>query len=1089
MNVHRRPRSRARVVAASLVAAVLAASVSVLTAPAAAADNTTISTDNLRTGWDRNEPGLSPSSVSAQDFGRLFSTPVDGQVYAQPLSVAGNVVVATENNNIYGLNPQTGGVNWSRSVGAPWPASTIGCGDLVPNIGITSTPVYDPATKALFFTAKVNDGASAKTPHWYLHSIDPSTGVERAGWPVVIQGTPTNHPGFPFNPETAMQRPGLLLLDGVVYAGFASHCDYGPYVGYVVGFTTATPGISTLWSTETGTGGAEAGIWQSGGGLVSDGPGRIILTTGNGNSPAPAPGNQPPGDLAESVVRLAVNTDGSLTAKDFYSPANNAKLDQDDADLGSGGPMAVPDGFGTAAHPHLLVQIGKDGRLLLLDRDNLGGSAQGPGGTDAYVSVAGRYQGVWGHPAFWGGADGGYVYTVENGTVLRASKLSVDSNGVPILVSTGTSTETFGFGSGSPVITSSGTAAGSALVWVEKTTGSSGTGSSLLAYNAVPQNGVMNLVYSAAIGTAAKFATPLTDNGRVYVGTRDGHVLGFGRPAASALTAAPVDFGAVPVGTKSSKTLTVTATRAVTVNSVTVAAPFTATLPGGPVTLAAGATLTVPVTFTPTTTGASSATAIFGTDGGGIGFDLTGSGTRAGLAANPATLDFGTVPTNAARELSVNISNTGTTTATVTSTVAPGAPFTAALPADGTTIPAGGSVAIGVTYSPKAAGTTSSSLTVVGSTGSVTVAITGVAVSGSSRLTLAPNPVTFPTTLLGTTSVAAFKVSNTGNIALTITKAAPPVGVFNTTTPISEGQQLVAGGEITQDMTFTPAVPGGVSATYLITGDDGQGAQNERMTGVAGTVDNFIGAASGRCLDDANGSTANRNPVWLWDCNGSASQAWTSGPNSSLRAYGKCLSVLDGATAAGSAIDLYTCDGTTAQQWQVTATGTIRNVKSARCITPANGGAAKGTALQLGNCTTSATQVFAQPHRTGPVVGKASAKCLDVANAATADGTPVQLYTCNGTAAQSWAIAAGGNVKALGKCLTVQNAATAAGTAVQLTTCASGPAQQWQLQASGALRNPNSGRCLAPAADAAGNNTRMQILDCSAAAARLWVLS
>ena len=161
-------------------------------------------------------------------------------------------------------------------------------------------------------------------------------------------------------PMTAMQRPGLLLMNGVVYAGFASHCDYTPFVGYVVGVSTAGR-QTTMWATESGNANAEGGIWQSGGGLVSDGPGQILLTTGNGISPKPGPGSKPPTTLAEAVVRLRVGSDGNLKATDFFSPADNAKLNRNDADLGSGAPVAIPDGYGTAAHPHLLAQIGKDG--------------------------------------------------------------------------------------------------------------------------------------------------------------------------------------------------------------------------------------------------------------------------------------------------------------------------------------------------------------------------------------------------------------------------------------------------------------------------------------------------------------------------------------------------------------------------------------------------------------------------------------------------------------------------------------------------------------------------------------------------------
>ena len=790
------------------------------------------------------------------------------------------------------------------------------------------------------------------------------------------------------------------------------------------------------------------------------------------------------------MVRLNVNGNGTLSATDYFSPANNTGLDTDDSDLGSGGPLAIPDGWGTTAHPHLLVQIGKDGRLFLLDRDNLGGTAQGPGGTDAAISVAGPYAGVWGHPAFYGGTDGGYVYTVENGSYLRASKISLNAAGLPILVSAGTSPDTFGYTSGSPVVTSTGTSAGTGLVWVERATGPSGGSGQLRAYNAVPQNGVMHLVYSVSIGTAAKFAVPATDNGRVYVGTRDGHILGFGRPAASPLTAAPVNFGNVAVGTKVSSTLTLTATSAVTVSSVSTAAPFTATLPTGAVTLAAGAKLAVPVTFTPTATGASSGTATFTTNLGTVGFDLNGEGTQAGLAATPAGIDFGTVPTGANKTLSVNIFNTGATAATVTSTAAPVAPFTAAsLPATGTVIPAGGSIAISVKYAPTAGGTNNSAVTVNGSTGSVSVPLTGISIDGDSHLTIAPSPLVFPgATLLGTTTNSNFTISNTGNINLTITKAAPPVGAFNTTTPIAEGQQLVPDDEITQNITYTPTTPGTATGTYLITGDDGRGPQNETITGVAGVVGNFIGAASSRCIDDANASTANGSAIRLYDCNGSAAQSWTSGAASSLRAMGKCLDVTGAATANNSPVQLYDCNATVAQQWQVAADGTVKNPVSGRCLTPLAGATTLTTPLVIANCDGSANQVWLLPHRTGTIIGRPSNRCLDVTGGVATNMTQIQLYDCNGTTAQSWTIAAGGTVQAMGKCLDVRSAGTANGTVVQLYTCNGTVAQQWRLQASGALVNPHSGRCLAPLGNATANNTKMQIFDCSAVAAQLWLL-
>lgn len=504
-------------------------------APAQAVDPT-VSLNNKRTGWDANEPNLSHAQVSSSAFGQRWSTAVSGAVLAQPLVTGTNVIAATENNDVYGLDPATGKANWTRQLGPAWPTSAVSCNDPAAHTGITATPVYDSSSNTVYLTSKANDGPDVDHPHWYLHALNASTGAERSGWPVTIQGTPTNSPGHPFNAKTANGRPGLLLMNGSVYAAFASYCDTGPYVGQVVGVNVSTRKL-TLWSTEAGSDTMEAGIWQSGGGLVSDGTGRIFVATGNGAgtgaSPSPGPGNRPPGHLGESVIRLGVNSDGSLSAKDFFSPTNNRTMDSNDTDLGSGGPTALPSGFGTATHPHLLVEVGKDGRVFLLDRDNLGGMGQGPNGTDNPVSMAGPFEGVWGHPAVFGGG-GGYVYTVSTDTgngrsPMRALKYGLNGSGVPTLTSIGTSNEGFGYGSGSPVVTSNGTNPGSALVWaVWSGSGAGGVGGELRVYDAVPVNGVMHLRRSFPIGTAAKFVVPATDSGRVFVGTRDGHIVAFG---------------------------------------------------------------------------------------------------------------------------------------------------------------------------------------------------------------------------------------------------------------------------------------------------------------------------------------------------------------------------------------------------------------------------------------------------------------------------------------------------------------------------------------------------------------------------------
>ncbi|WP_369263985.1 choice-of-anchor D domain-containing protein [Streptomyces sp. R35] len=797
------------------------------------ADESTVSVDNFRTGWDKNEPGLAPSQVASSDFGQQFSTAVDGQVYAQPLVAGKTVVAATENAKVYGLDSASGKINWTKNLGAPWPASAIGCGDLVPNFGVTSTPVHDPATNTVYLTAKINDGPDVQHPNWYVHAMDATTGAERSGWPVKVQGAPVNDPSHPFNPFTAAQRPGLLLMGGSIYVAFASHCDIGPYVGYVVGVNTTTRN-TTLWATEDSSANGKAGIWMSGGGPVSDGPGRIFVSTGNGISPAPGPGSQPPGQLAESVVRLGVNSDGTMSAQDFFSPSNAPTLDQNDTDFGSGGPVALPnDVFGTSQHPHLMAQIGKDGRLFLLDRDSLGGRSQGSGGTDKVVGTFGPYEGVWGHPSVYGG-QGGYVYTIGSRGPLRAFAYGVNGSGQPTLTNTGTSTGTFGYTSGSPVVTSTGTTPGSALVWAIYSDGPNGGNGQIRAYDATPTNGTLTQRFSAPIGTASKFSVPATDGGRVYVGTRDGHILAFGRPSAGALTGNAVDFGNVAVGSSRNATAKVTATQDVTITAVSApsGSQFSSSPSGLPVTLHAGESYSVPVTYSPTTPGAASSVLTFTTDTGDFGLGLTGYGTKPGLVASPSTLAFGTVATGTSKTLGVSFTNTGTQPETISGSNAPDAPFSAdGMPADGTVVQPQQAVTVQVKYTPTAAGDNSDTLSLTGQNGTATVNVTGTAVTGQAHLTITPTSTDFGDVAVGKSVTKTFDISNTGNIPLTITKAAPPTDPFHVTSPISEGQVLGPEDVVHQAVTFSPTAVGKVTGTYQLTSDDGRGPQNETVTG------------------------------------------------------------------------------------------------------------------------------------------------------------------------------------------------------------------------------------------------------------------
>ena len=821
----------------ALTMSLIPAVVPVIAPDRAAADEFTVSQDTLRTGWDRNEPGLTPADVSGSQFGLRFSTPVDGQVYAQPLVVGGTVVTATEKDRVYGIDAATGAVRWSKRLGTPWAAANIGCGDLTPDIGVTGTPVYDPDTNAVYLTAKT-DHPDGTHPAWFLHALDPVSGAERSGWPVRIHGGPTNDPGRHFDSFTAAQRPGLLLLGGRVYVGFGSHCDKGPYVGYVAGVDTRTRDMK-LWATESSSARGEAGIWQSGGGLVSDGPGRIFFATGNGQTPPAVAGDHPPGQLSESVVRLGVSGDGTMHARDFFSPANAPVLDHSDGDLGSGGPLGLPSGpsspFGaSAAHPHLLVEVGKDGRVFLLDRDHLGGRGQGAGGGDAVLGVTGPFQGVWGHLAAYGGA-GGLVYEVGSHGALRALAFGLDANGDPKLRWAGISSDTFGYTSGSPVVTSDGTVPGSATVWAEATDGGNGSHGRLRAYDAVPSGGKLRLLFSASIGRTSKFAVPATSGGRVYVGTRDGHLLAFGLPPGAALRGSSTGFGDVAVGSTGTVDVAVKATRAVRITGVgTAGGSFTATPVGLPKLLTAGQTYTVPVVFTPTTPGPASGVLTFRTNLGSFDFGLTGYGTHPGFTAFPGSLDFGQAAVGTTQTLGVSVTNTGTAPERVTATSAPHAPFSApdlsAL--DGLTVQPKQSVTVNVNYAPTAASAgDTGSLSVTGPDGTATVQLSGSAVQGTPHLTITPDTRAFGAVPVGGSKTLSFDIANTGNVPLTLTKAAPPAAPFLVGNPISEGRVLAPGEVVHQAVTFSPTATGNFTGTYQITGDDGQGPQHETLTG------------------------------------------------------------------------------------------------------------------------------------------------------------------------------------------------------------------------------------------------------------------
>jgi putative pyrroloquinoline-quinone binding quinoprotein len=538
----------------------------------------------LRSGWYPDQPGLNPSAGGECAFGELWSKPVNGQVYAAPLvepdaGTNGTMFVATETNDIYGFDAVTGQQLWTRNLGVPWNAADLDCNDLTPTVGITSTPAIDSTTNTAYVVGKTYASGASGTAAWQAHAIDLATGNEKPNFPVTLQGAADNDPTATFDPTLHLQRPGLLLMGGVVYAAFGGHCDVPPYRGWVVGINGTSGATTARWTDEAlippslpETGKPGGGIWQAGGRLLSDKPGEILLVAGNGAvPPAALPGSTPPPQLGESAIRLKVQPGGTLLPTDFWAPCNAQALAGNDLDIGSGAPLVLPDSFGTPAVPHVLAVVGKEGPVYLLNRDHLGGFQQGSPGScvdgsgHAGDDIPGSFalsdtSGVWATPAMWPG-DGGSIYvpspTFYGGTLGKLTSYNVvDNGGQPTLSLGGQSSDPFGYGSSSAIVTSDGTTSGSALVWVTyfPTDPGSQQNGELRAYDASPTGGVLTLRGSWPIGTGNKFTTPTVHNGRMYVVARDGvangRVFGFGVGGAGATQAPPrgPSIASVPPG-------------------------------------------------------------------------------------------------------------------------------------------------------------------------------------------------------------------------------------------------------------------------------------------------------------------------------------------------------------------------------------------------------------------------------------------------------------------------------------------------------------------------------------------------------------
>ena len=513
-------------------------------------DVLTANYDNNRTNANLGEFVLNKSNVNPTQFGKLFSLAVDGQVYAQPLYVRGvnvasgasNVLyVATMNNSVYAFDADAATSTapiWKRNFGQTvdphnFDVPGLPYTDLLDQIGILGTPVIDPASSTLYvvhytFTSSSN----GKVYAYYLHALDLATGAEKFNGPVPIQATvpgsgwaglenPPNNQ-LAFDAGQHLQRPGLLLLNGTVYAAFGSHGDIGPWHGWLIGYDVSTLQQTSVFNTTANNAGG-ASIWQGGKGLAADTAGNIYVATGNGTSDGVAA-------WGESVLRIT--TSGGLTAADYFTPAEWMMLNNNDVDMGASGPVLIP---GT----NLVYAIGKEGELFLLDQSNLG--QQVPNNTqvvqsfqagDPSLTLAQQENGfLVFNTAFWDNMDGQLLYIWPFGQSLRSYKMQ---NGVfQTTASSANTTATNQLPFSGMTVSAYGSLANTGILWI--TSASSGTlpaSGSLHAFDAVDLT--VELWNSDlkgdrdTLGSFTKFANPTVANGKVFTPTASGEIVVFG---------------------------------------------------------------------------------------------------------------------------------------------------------------------------------------------------------------------------------------------------------------------------------------------------------------------------------------------------------------------------------------------------------------------------------------------------------------------------------------------------------------------------------------------------------------------------------
>jgi hypothetical protein len=515
--------------------------------------------DNLRTGWNSHEAILKPSNVSASSL-TVLSLQLDDDgdaVNGQPLivtdvDIAGGrhdvAYLVTENDSVYAIDADTDTKLLKVSLGTPVP-SPLGCGGAV---GVDSTPAIDLESRTLYVMAYVDDPAHANQPEYYIHALDLSTLADKVPPRLVaasgtLSGAVNGSNSFPFQATYQRQRPGLLVANGNVYAGFGSFCDWGGpnsrgwVLGWQAGSLTPLPANELNNSQPTEPNNMFlSSVWESGYALAADPKGRVYFTTGNSDESGTTYDGVT--NIQESVVKL--KADLNRESKDFlFTPANESALDQGDVDLGAAGVMALPAQSGPV--PELLVANGKDGSMFLLNREHMGGFTSNNAGALGGVQNVGiaAATGCWCGPTYFNDgtphvvtSGGGFSigwYSGNNENQLELWNLDAS---VPQLTKTATgampdTTQTPGFFT---VVSSHDDK--DAMIWaVSRPLASQPGNISLYAFNATPSGGSLPAVFPGAVagtwsGGNANIV-PVVANGKVYVASyKELDIFGLGLP-------------------------------------------------------------------------------------------------------------------------------------------------------------------------------------------------------------------------------------------------------------------------------------------------------------------------------------------------------------------------------------------------------------------------------------------------------------------------------------------------------------------------------------------------------------------------------